>query len=54
MLPGKVINIPSNVKHRHGASPGSWFSHLAIEISGENACTEWFDPVNEADYNNLK
>jgi 4-carboxymuconolactone decarboxylase len=34
MTPGKVINIPANVKHWHGAADDSWFSHLAIEIPG--------------------
>ena len=32
---GSVVNIPANVKHWHGAAKDSWFSHLALEISGE-------------------
>ena len=35
MTPGKVINIPAEEKHWHGAAPDSWFSHLAIEVAGE-------------------
>lgn len=31
--PGKVIEIPANVEHWHGAAPDSWFSHLAIETN---------------------
>ena len=27
--PGDVVNIPTGVKHWHGAAPDSWFSHLA-------------------------
>ena len=50
MLPGTVINIPINVKHWHGAAPDSWFSHLAIEIPGENTGTEWMEPVSDTDY----
>ena len=50
MLPGTVINIPVNVKHWHGAAPDSWFSHLAIEIPGENTGTEWMEPVSDTDY----
>jgi hypothetical protein len=36
MTPGTVVNIPANVEHWHGAAPGSWFSHLAVEVAGEN------------------
>lgn len=34
--PGVVITIPANVKHWHGAKKDSWFSHIAVEISGED------------------
>lgn len=51
--PGKVIVIPANVKHWHGAKKDSWFSHIAIEVPGENAKTEWLDPVAEEDYQSL-
>ena len=54
MTPGTVVNIPANVKHWHGAAADSWFSHLAIEVGGENASNEWLEPVSEEDYNNLK
>lgn len=54
LLPGKVINIPANVKHWHGAAPNSWFSHLAIEVAGEDASTEWCEPVADDEYNKLK
>ena len=30
--PGDVINIPPEVKHWHGASKDSTFSHLAVEV----------------------
>ena len=45
MTPGTVINIPANVKHWHGAADDSWFSHLAIEITGEETSTEWCEKV---------
>ena len=54
LLPGSVINIPANVKHWHGAAQDSWFSHLAIEVEGENASTEWLEPVNAEAYSKLK
>ena len=43
MTPGTVINIPANVKHWHGAAEDSWFSHLAIEVPGEETSTEWLE-----------
>ena len=54
MTPGTVVNIPANVKHWHGAAADSWFSHLAIEVGGENASNEWLEPVSEDDYSKLK
>ena len=51
---GDIVNIPANVKHWHGAAPDSWFSHLAIEIEGENGSTEWCEPVSDTDYGKLK
>ena len=54
MTPGTVVNIPANVKHWHGAASDSWFSHLAIEIAGENASNEWLEPVSGDDYSKLK
>ena len=53
MRPGTVVNIPANVKHWHGAAADSWFSHLAIEVAGEQASNEWLGPVSEEDYNKL-
>ena len=54
MIPGTVINIPADVKHWHGAAPDSWFSHLAVEIPGEAASSEWCEPVSDKDYGKLK
>ena len=51
--PGKVIVIPANVKHWHGARADSWFSHIAIEIPGENCSTEWCEPVTDEEYQKL-
>ena len=54
LVPGKVINIPANVKHWHGAASDSWMSHLAAEIDGEDASTEWCEAVSEEEYARLK
>ena len=53
MTPGTVVNIPANVKHWHGAAADSWFSHLAIEVGGENASNEWLEPVSDEEYDKL-
>ena len=50
---GMVINIPAEVKHWHGAKADSWFSHIAIECSGENRSNEWCEPVSDEYYNKL-
>lgn len=47
ILPGDVINIPTDVKHWHGAAPDSWFSHLAVEVPGVNTSNEWLEPVKD-------
>lgn len=48
--PGDVVNIPPEVKHWHGAAPDSWFSHLALEVPGENCSNEWLEAVSEEMY----
>ena len=51
---GSVIMIPANVKHWHGAKKDSWFSHIAVEVPGENTRSEWCEPVTDREYNGLK
>lgn len=51
--PGMVITIPANVKHWHGAKKDSWFSHIAIEVPGENTSNEWCEAVLDNEYNKL-
>ena len=53
LKPGDVVTIPANVKHWHGAKKDSWFSHIAVEVPGENAYTEWCEPVSDEEYNSL-
>lgn len=48
--PGDVVNIPAGVKHWHGAKEDEWFSHIAIEVPGENCSNEWLEPVSQQDY----
>jgi len=52
--PGDVVNIPSGVKHWHGAAPNEWFQHLAVEVPGEECKNEWCEPVSDEIYEKLK
>lgn len=51
---GDVVEIPPNVKHWHGAKRDSWFSHIAVEVPGQNASNEWLEAVSDAIYDNLQ
>ena len=53
LMPGMVITIPAEVKHWHGAKKDSWFSHIAVEVPGENTSNEWCEPVTDAEYDKL-
>lgn len=48
--PGDVVIAHDGVKHWHGATRDSWFSHLAI-TTGES---EWLEPVEDDVYNRLE
>ena len=50
---GSVIMIPANVKHWHGAKKNSWFSHIAVEVPGEDCTNEWCEPVSDDEYDVL-
>ncbi len=52
--PGSVITIPPGVKHWHGAKADSWFSHISLEVPGENLKNEWLEPVSDEEYGKLK
>ena len=51
--PGDVVVIPANVKHWHGATKDSWFSHIAVEVPGEDTSNEWCEPVSDEEYEKL-
>lgn len=52
--PGDVVNISPEVKHWHGAAPDCWFSHIAIEVPGEETSNQWCEPVSDKEYDKLK
>ncbi|WP_421017200.1 cupin domain-containing protein [Furfurilactobacillus cerevisiae] len=47
--PGDVVTIHDGVKHWHGATKDSWFSHVAITTG----TSEWLEPVSDAAYDAL-
>lgn len=51
---GDVVTIPTNIKHWHGATKNSWFSHIAIEVPGTNTSNIWLEEVSDAYYDKLK
>lgn len=50
---GDTVVIPAGVKHWHGATKDSWFSHVAIEVSGVDTSNEWLEPVSDDWYSAL-
>ena len=46
---GDAVEIPSDVKHWHGASKNSWFAHIAIT----KGASDWLEPVSEREYNEV-
>ena len=50
LSPGSVVYIPADALHWHGAKADSWFSHIAIELSGEGVRNEFDRPVDDGDY----
>lgn len=53
LTPGVVITIPAEVKHWHGAKADSWFSHIAVEVPGEETRNEWCEVVSDEEYARL-
>lgn len=51
---GDVVQIPAHIKHWHGAARDSWFSHLSIEVPGDDTRNEWLEPVTPEEYEKLE
>lgn len=49
MRAGDVIAIKPGIKHWHGATKDSWFSHIAIT----KGTSEWIEPVSDEEYAQL-
>lgn len=48
--PGDVVVTHDGVKHWHGATKDSWFSHIAITAG----TPEWLEPVSDEQYSALE
>lgn len=46
LKPGDVVVTHDGIKHWHGATKDSWFSHVAITAG----TPEWLEPVSEQQY----
>lgn len=53
LKPGDIIHISPEVKHWHGATKDSWFTHISIEIPAKDSSNEWLEAVDENEYNQL-
>lgn len=49
LKPGDVVAIHEGVKHWHGATKNSWFSHIAIT----KGTSEWLESVSDEEYAKL-
>lgn len=44
---GDGAKIQPDVKHRHGAVPESWLTHVAISTNAQRGDAEWLEPVTD-------
>lgn len=51
---GDTVKISPDVKHWHGATADTWFTHIAISTNVQMGDTEWLEPVTDDEYNQLK
>jgi quercetin dioxygenase-like cupin family protein len=51
---GDVVNIPPDVEHWHGASPGSEFTHIAVNPNTQSGMVVWLQRVTDEEYNSFK
>ncbi|SFE23544.1 Cupin domain protein [Paenibacillus algorifonticola] len=50
---GDVVKIDPDVKHWHGATADSWFTHIAISTNIQMGDNEWLEPVTDEEYSKL-
>ncbi|KIC62901.1 4-carboxymuconolactone decarboxylase [Chryseobacterium taiwanense] len=47
---GDIVEIAPNIEHWHGATAGSWFSHLATTGNPKTNENKWLEPVTDEVY----
>lgn len=50
---GEVIACAPNVEHWHGASPGSYMTHISLNPNADQGVINWLRPVTDQEYNSL-
>jgi quercetin dioxygenase-like cupin family protein len=50
---GDVVTIPPDVKHWHGASPYSEFTHIAVNTNTQKGVVVWLEKVTDEEYNSF-
>lgn len=50
LFPGDIVEIAPDVVHWHGASPDSWFAHIAITTNPQNNAAVWLSPISDEQY----
>jgi quercetin dioxygenase-like cupin family protein len=51
---GDVVNIPPDIKHWHGASHDSEFTHIAVNPNTQRGIVVWMERVTDEEYNSFK
>ncbi len=51
---GDVVHILPDVKHWHGASHDSEFTHIAVNTNTHKGIVVWMERVTDDEYNSLK
>ena len=51
---GDVVQILPGVVHWHGATPQSWFTHLALGPNANLGAADWLEPVTDEEYNSFQ
>lgn len=54
LRPGDVVKIAPGVEHWHGATPDSWFAHLAISTNPQDGPVQWLQPVTDEEYHSYQ
>jgi quercetin dioxygenase-like cupin family protein len=51
---GDVVKILPGVVHWHGATPGSEFTHIAVNTNTQKGVVEWLQRVTDEEYKSFK